>query len=99
MEPGLMEYLVTYDVDTTTTDGQRRLRRVARICEGHGLRVQKSVFEVICTPAQLPALRQKLADTIDDTLDDIRLYRLREGTLDTVSLFQPVVAGRVACGG
>jgi CRISPR-associated protein Cas2 len=79
-----MEYLVTYDVDTTTPDGQRRLRRVAKICEGHGIRVQKSVFEVSCTAAQLPALRQKLSDVIDHTLDNIRLYRLTAGTLQTV---------------
>lgn len=79
-----MEYLLTYDVDTTTPAGQRRLRRVAKICEGYGIRVQKSVFEVTCTTAQLPALRQKLADTIDHTLDDIRLYQLTQGTLHSV---------------
>jgi CRISPR-associated protein Cas2 len=79
-----MEYLIAYDVDTTTVAGQRRLRRVAKICEGYGHRVQKSVFEVACTEAQLPAIRQKLADTIDSQLDDIRMYRLTQGTLATV---------------
>ncbi|GAA2579881.1 CRISPR-associated endonuclease Cas2 [Dactylosporangium fulvum] len=79
-----MEYLLTYDVDTTTPEGQRRLRRVAKICEGYGIRVQKSVFEVTCTTAQLPSLRQQLTDVIDHTLDNIRLYRLTTGTLQTV---------------
>lgn len=79
-----MEYLVTYDVDTTTPEGQRRLRRVAKICEGYGIRVQKSVFEVACTGAQLPALRQKLADIIDQRADSIRLYRLPAGALQAV---------------
>jgi CRISPR-associated protein Cas2 len=79
-----MEYLIAYDVDTTTADGQRRLRRVAKICEGYGHRVQKSVFEVACTEAQLPLIRQKLADTIDAQLDNIRMYRLAQGTLSTV---------------
>lgn len=79
-----MEYLVTYDVDTTTSAGQRRLRRVAKICEGYGIRVQKSVFEVTCTTAQLPALRQKLADVINHTVDSIRLYRLPAGSLQNV---------------
>ncbi|MFJ6198267.1 CRISPR-associated endonuclease Cas2 [Micromonospora sp. NPDC092111] len=79
-----MEYLVTYDVDTTTPEGQRRLRRVAKICEGYGIRVQKSVFEVACTAAQLPTFRQKLSDTISHTTDDIRLYRLTAGTLQQV---------------
>jgi CRISPR-associated protein Cas2 len=79
-----MEYLIVYDVDTTSSGGERRLRRVAKICEGYGLRVQKSVFEVTCTAAQLPTIRQKLADAIDHDIDDIRLYRLREGTLQAV---------------
>ncbi|MEV0569283.1 CRISPR-associated endonuclease Cas2 [Dactylosporangium sp. NPDC050588] len=79
-----MEYLVTYDVDTTTPAGAQRLRRVAKICEGHGIRVQKSVFEVACTAAQLPALRQLLSDVIDHTVDNIRMYRLTTGTLQAV---------------
>jgi len=79
-----MEYLLAYDVDTTTPEGARRLRRVAKICEGHGIRVQKSVFEITCAPARVPALRQQLADTIDMAKDNIRLYRLREGTLRSV---------------
>ena len=79
-----MEYLVVYDVDTTTPAGERRLRQVAKVCEGYGLRVQKSVFEITCTAAQLPRLRQTLIDIIDKTRGDIRLYRLPEGTLGTV---------------
>ncbi|WP_033667140.1 CRISPR-associated endonuclease Cas2 [Salinispora mooreana] len=81
MEPRIMEYLVTYDVDTTTPEGQRRLRQVAKICEGHGIRVQKSVFEIACTAAQYPTFRQKLSDTISHTTDDIRLYHLTKDTL------------------
>lgn len=42
-----MEFLVTYDADTTTAEGRRRLRRVAKTCESYGLRVQKSVFEIV----------------------------------------------------
>lgn len=79
-----MEYLVTYDVNTTTPAGQRRLRRVAKICEGYGLRVQKSVFEVTCTAAQLPMLRQQLTEVINHTTDNIRLYRLPAGSLQNV---------------
>lgn len=81
-----MEYLLAYDVNTTTPEGQGRLRRVAKICEGYGLRVQKSVFEITCTPAQLPALQQKLRDTIQNSTDSIRLYRLTTGTLQAVEL-------------
>ena len=55
-----MEILVTYDVETITREGQRRLRRVAKVCEGMGQRVQKSVFEVVCTPAELVLLEAEL---------------------------------------
>jgi hypothetical protein len=40
-----MLVLVCYDVNTETKAGRRRLRRVARVCESTGQRVQKSVFE------------------------------------------------------
>ncbi|MFL6113973.1 MAG: CRISPR-associated endonuclease Cas2 [Catenulispora sp.] len=78
-----MELLVTYDVDTTTTEGQRRLRRVAKACEGVGHRVQKSVFEVICDPAQRLQLEADLIKIIDSTTDSIRIYHLDRGTFDT----------------
>src|ERR1035441_1914408 len=47
LDPALMDLILAYDVDTTTTEGQRRLRRIAKLCEGHGIRVQKSVFEIV----------------------------------------------------
>ena len=40
-----MLVIVCYDVNTETREGRRRLRRVAKLCEGIGQRVQKSVFE------------------------------------------------------
>ncbi|TWP51728.1 CRISPR-associated endonuclease Cas2 [Lentzea tibetensis] len=75
-----MELLITYDVDTTTPAGQRRLRRVAKACEGMGHRVQKSVFEVVCEPAQRVQLEADLARIIDTNLDSIRVYQLDRGT-------------------
>lgn len=78
-----MELLVTYDVDTTTREGERRLRRVAKICEGHGYRVQKSVFEVVCDPAQRLLLEARLLDIIDPDLDSIRIYQLTRRTFQT----------------
>ncbi len=35
-----MMHLIAYDISNT-----RRLRRVARICEDYGVRIEKSVFE------------------------------------------------------
>jgi len=54
-----MEILVAYDVSTTDAAGERRLRRVAKICEGFGQRVQNSVFECILNDAQLEHVWKK----------------------------------------
>ncbi|MET7769284.1 CRISPR-associated endonuclease Cas2 [Nocardia sp. NPDC005366] len=78
-----MELLITYDVETITPEGARRLRKVAKICEGYGHRVQKSVFEVTCTPTTRLLLEAALIKTIAPTLDSIRIYQLDQGTFDT----------------
>ncbi|MET9861908.1 CRISPR-associated endonuclease Cas2 [Streptomyces smyrnaeus] len=79
-----MELLLTYDVDTTTPEGQRRLRRVAKLCEGYGLRVQKSVFEIITDEKDLLQLQNALQDTMNLDTDSIRIYRLTHGSLNHV---------------
>jgi CRISPR-associated protein Cas2 len=71
-----MMVLVSYDVATSGGDGQRRLRRVAKICKNHGQRVQYSVFECIVDPAQWTMLRQLLIDEIDQSKDSLRFYFL-----------------------
>ncbi|EXU61841.1 MULTISPECIES: CRISPR-associated endonuclease Cas2 [unclassified Streptomyces] len=82
-----MDILLTYDVDTTSPEGRRRLRRVAKLCEGHGLRVQKSVFEIVTDYQTLLQLLDRLNDIIDIDTDSIRLYRLpREGFDDVQTL-------------
>lgn len=37
-----MYVLITYDVCTMTAAGEKRLRRVARVCKNYGQRVQNS---------------------------------------------------------
>lgn len=71
-----MMIVLSYDVDTTDAAGAKRLRKVAKICESYGCRVQNSVFELIVDPAQLVALKEKLTRTIDTERDSVRLYRL-----------------------
>lgn len=71
-----MLMLVTYDVNTETPAGRRRLRRVARACLDFGQRVQYSVFECEVDPAQWTALRQRLVGEIDADLDSLRFYHL-----------------------
>lgn len=73
-----MLVIVCYDVSTETREGRRRLRRVAKACEGVGQRVQKSVFECKADAMQLEALERRLIDIIDDTHDCLRFYRLTE---------------------
>lgn len=73
-----MEILIAYDVATDSRAGRRRLRKVAQICEAHGQRVQKSVFECILSPADMEMLVYRLRVTIDEDEDSLRIYRLRE---------------------
>ena len=47
-----MLVLVTYDVNTETAEGRRRLRKVAKTCVDYGQRVQNSVFECLLDAAQ-----------------------------------------------
>jgi CRISPR-associated protein Cas2 len=71
-----MLVIVCYDVSTETKEGRRRLRRVAKVCEGTGQRVQKSVFECQVTLAEFETLERRLLEEIDLAQDCLRLYRM-----------------------
>lgn len=73
-----MLVLVTYDINITSADGQRRLRRVAKQCLNYGIRVQNSVFECILDQTQLTQLKHALLEIIDSDKDSLRIYRLGE---------------------
>ena len=73
-----MLIIVTYDVSTETAAGRRRLRRVARICESMGQRVQKSVFECQVNEMQYEQLERALLAEIDEREDNLRFYRITE---------------------
>ena len=68
--------LVTYDVATGDAAGKRRLRRVARLCQDFGQRVQYSVFECQLDAAQWTMLHARLVAEIDEKSDSLRFYRL-----------------------
>ena len=70
-----MDVLVTYDIETTTPEGVRRLARVAKICESYGSRAQKSVFECRLSETTLQQLVVELVNEIDPHADSIYLYR------------------------
>jgi CRISPR-associated protein Cas2 len=71
-----MLVLITYDVTTETPEGQRRLRRVAKVCQNYGQRVQKSVFECLVDPTQWAVLRGQLVKEIKPNEDSLRFYFL-----------------------
>jgi CRISPR-associated protein Cas2 len=71
-----MQLLVTYDVATSTEGGERRLRRVAKICLDYGQRVQNSVFECEIDPARFVELKARLFDVADLDHDSLRFYNL-----------------------
>lgn len=71
-----MMILLTYDVDFTQQQGARRLRKVAKLCERYGIRVQNSVFEMLVDPTQFVQIKEDLSKIIDMQTDSIRFYRL-----------------------
>lgn len=68
--------LITYDVDTTTREGRKRLRQVAKECVNYGRRVQNSVFECLLSDAQFCILKSNLTSIISTSQDSIRFYFL-----------------------
>lgn len=91
-----MLVLVTYDVNTEQRQGQKRLRKVAKLCERYGIRVQNSVFEVLVDAAQLETLKAGLSSVIDHEQDSVRFYRLGNNyqpRIDTMGRVGPVQTG------
>ncbi len=95
-----MLVLVCYDVNTESRIGRRRLRRVAKVCESIGQRVQKSVFECHLDIAQFETLERRLLAEIDPQQDCLRLYRIPEtrgfevlehGTFKAIDFDAPLV--------
>lgn len=76
-----MDFVVTYDINTSTKEGERRLARVAKTCEGYGVRVQYSVFECRLNDMDLLRLKRELADVMDPRRDSIRFYKI-SGSLE-----------------
>lgn len=82
-----MMILVTYDIETTSSKGAFRLRKVAKICEDYGIRVQNSVFECVVDSTQYVTLKHKLLRVVDYDHDSLRFYSLGEKYLTKVEHF------------
>ena len=63
--------LLAYDIAAPN-----RLRKVAKLCEAYGTRVQDSVFEMHLKPAKLVTLQLRLLKLINPAQDKIRYYRI-----------------------
>ena len=71
-----MLVLITYDVNTVTASGKKRLRQVAKQCVNYGRRVQNSVFECKISNHEMILLKEKLLEIIDEEKDSLRFYYL-----------------------
>ena len=70
-----MLVLITYDVNTETAAGRKRLRKVAKQCTNYGRRVQNSVFEGDIGEANLKKLKKELSQVIDKETDSVIIYK------------------------
>lgn len=71
-----MMVLITYDVETKTQEGRKRLRKIAKECVNYGQRVQNSVFECLVDPAIFTELRHRLESIYNPETDSLRYYFL-----------------------
>jgi len=69
-----MLVLITYDVSVSIPGGQKRLRRIAKICLDYGVRVQHSVFECEVDPDHFVVLKNRLTQEFDPESDSLRFY-------------------------
>ncbi len=68
-----MFIVLTYDIEISE-NGNNRLRKVSKICQNYGVRVQNSVFELNINCEQLIKLKNDLQQIIDEDVDSIRIY-------------------------
>lgn len=71
-----MMVLITYDVNTESPGGKKRLRKIAKQCVNYGQRVQNSVFECLLEPDRFLILKDGLEKIMDKEKDSIRYYFL-----------------------
>lgn len=95
-----MLVLITYDVNTQTPQGRKRLAKVAKQCVNYGVRVQNSVFECVMDAAKCLEVKQKLTEIIDKNKDSLRFYYLGDnyktkvehiGAKESIRLDEPLI--------
>jgi CRISPR-associated protein Cas2 len=71
-----MMILITYDVNTETAAGKKRLAKMAKKCTNYGQRVQNSVFECVIDRAMFTQMQEQLEKIMDKDRDSLRFYFL-----------------------
>ena len=71
-----MLVLITYDVNTKTPEGRKRLRQVSKACQNYGQRVQNSVFECEVDAGKFLKVKDRLVRLINTETDSLRFYNL-----------------------
>ena len=82
-----MDIVIGYDVNTMTREGRNRLRKVAKICEAHGIRVQYSLFECSLSETQFTSFKLKLMKIMDEKDDSLRIYHIKGGRANNVETY------------
>ena len=81
-----MFYIVTYDIETSVS-GQARLRKVAKLCEQYGIRVQNSVFEMELSSSEMILLKDGLKNILDLSCDSLRIYTIGKKADTKIEVF------------
>jgi len=82
-----MLVLITYDVNTETPEGRKRLRHVSKACQNYGQRVQNSVFECEVDAGQYLKVKDRLVRMINTETDSLRFYILGNNSRNKVEHF------------
>ncbi len=78
-------YVMSYDIVP-----DKRRTKLAKLLEGFGTRVQRSVFECDLTAQQFTLLRRRLEKLVQPGEgDSLRIYRLCAGCVETVEILGP----------
>ena len=66
-----MELVIVYDIAN-----KKRLRKIAKLMQSFGYRVQKSVFEASLKESQIKKMKNKAIDIMALEEDSLRIYPL-----------------------
>jgi len=76
-----MFFVISYDI----TDDKRR-NKVAKCLENYGIRVQYSVFEVICEEEIINKIISELNEIINPNEDSVRIYLLCSNCVSKIAI-------------